>query len=391
MKVVKLIGQSFALSSLVYLPLVANGDVIDIGGTNTWTLNSGASGNFSIEDGGNVSLLIEAATPSNSLYLSNSGSLGLGDEAPQDVNDFNPRLYIGDNTPEIELDDIDDPRRWQIFADGGDVSQGGTDTLGGIGFADITAESLPFFIQSAAPSASLLIDTNGNVGMGVGLSDLEYNLQVRGEGVGDIAPFDTERVLKLESSLAPEQIFVNTTSGAIWYFAMVSNDDFKVSFDGTGKVEARFKPDGTLRIAGPLIQNSDRDSKMNIRKVDEQDVLERVAALPISTWEYKATAGVRHLGPMAQDFHSAFGLGDSPTGISSIDTGGVALAAVKGLKQEKDDQIEQLKAESDALAAKNARLEAQLEAQAERMVQLELALTEVLRNQSENLRLGSAN
>jgi hypothetical protein len=37
----------------------------------------------------------------------------------------------------------------------------------------------------------------------------------------------------------------------------------------------------------------------------------------------------RHIGPMAQDFYSAFGLDDKR--ITTIDEGGVALAAIQGL------------------------------------------------------------
>jgi hypothetical protein len=38
-------------------------------------------------------------------------------------------------------------------------------------------------------------------------------------------------------------------------------------------------------------------------------VLERVSALPITQWRYKMEGdGARHLGPMAQGFHEAFGL-----------------------------------------------------------------------------------
>ena len=37
------------------------------------------------------------------------------------------------------------------------------------------------------------------------------------------------------------------------------------------------------------------------------------------------------MGPMAQDFRDAFGLGETELGISTIDADGVALAAIQGL------------------------------------------------------------
>ena len=102
-----------------------------------------------------------------------------------------------------------------------------------------------------------------------------------------------------------------------------------------------------MAIAGTLAQNSDRDSKTDIVEVDNKTVIDAVLSMSVSTWEYKADKGVKHLGPMAQDFHVAFGLGTSPKTISSIDTGGVALAAIKGLNeivQSRDEEIEALKA-----------------------------------------------
>ena len=65
--------------------------------------------------------------------------------------------------------------------------------------------------------------------------------------------------------------------------------------------------------------------------VDGQQILETLAALPISTWNYKKDPpSVRHLGPMAQDFAAAFGLGDSDTTINMVDANGVVMVADPG-------------------------------------------------------------
>jgi hypothetical protein len=168
-----------------------------------------------------------------------------------------------------------------------------------------------------------------------------------------------QEMLVLGSNVPPQQVYTNNTTGSTWFLAMTTDDEFKVSFDGTGKVEAKFFKNGNLTIAGTLTQSSDRNSKQDIVAVDNKKVLDAVAAMPISTWEYKADDGVVHMGPMAQDFHAAFGLGSTPKGISTIDTAGVALAAIKGLneivqlkdseiavlKQEKDREVAELKAE----------------------------------------------
>ena len=65
-------------------------------------------------------------------------------------------------------------------------------------------------------------------------------------------------------------------------------------------------------------------------------MLEKVAALPLSWWRYKGYA-VRHVGPMAQDFHAAFDLGRDEKGLDGADLDGVALAAIQGLYRENQD------------------------------------------------------
>jgi len=88
---------------------------------------------------------------------------------------------------------------------------------------------------------------------------------------------------------------------------------------------------GNLTCTGTIGAPSDRALKTGVTAVAPRDILHRVAALPIASWEYKNAPGVRHVGPMAQDFHAAFGLGDSDRTIGVVDASGVALAAIQGL------------------------------------------------------------
>jgi hypothetical protein len=91
---------------------------------------------------------------------------------------------------------------------------------------------------------------------------------------------------------------------------------------------------------------SDRNAKENFEPVDAQAVLDKVAALPMTTWNYKTqTNGARHMGPMAQDFKAAFGVGETDTGITTVDADGVALAAIQGLNERLKAEIETLKAD----------------------------------------------
>jgi hypothetical protein len=91
---------------------------------------------------------------------------------------------------------------------------------------------------------------------------------------------------------------------------------------------------------------SDRSAKDHFAPVDGAEVLERLAAVPVLTWNYKTqNSSFRHMGPMAQDFRAAFGLGVDDKHISTVDADGVSLAAIQALyeiSKEKDQKIERL-------------------------------------------------
>jgi hypothetical protein len=106
--------------------------------------------------------------------------------------------------------------------------------------------------------------------------------------------------------------------------------------------------------SGSWTSMSDRHAKENFAPLDPQSVLAKVAALPLSTWNYKAqNPAIRHLGPMAQDFKAAFGVGETDTGITGVDADGVALAAIQGLNQ----KLEETRAENADLRARLEKLE----------------------------------
>jgi len=122
---------------------------------------------------------------------------------------------------------------------------------------------------------------------------------------------------------------------------------------GTSDPSQKLHVIGNILASGTITPNSDRNAKTEFEPVDTAAILKRVAALPIQQWRFKAEeAGVRHVGPMAQDFHSAFGLGAVPTAISTVDADGVALAAIQGLNQkleQKETEITELKARLTSL------------------------------------------
>jgi hypothetical protein len=104
---------------------------------------------------------------------------------------------------------------------------------------------------------------------------------------------------------------------------------------------------------------SDKNLKYDKRSLAPEAVLERLMTLPIATWTYNhEPPGVRHVGPMAQDFYATFGLGASDDYIAPIDANGVALVALQQIYRELQQlrcEVRSLRAENEALRAKQGK------------------------------------
>lgn len=163
----------------------------------------------------------------------------------------------------------------------------------------------------------------------------------------------------------PYTFYFRTDNSFNWYLKGVHvNTANSAGAGGTTLMELNavgnlFVKGGVL--ASSYVQHSDRNLKANFSAVNPRAVLDKLAAIPLQTWNYKSEPEtVRHMGPMAQDFRAAFQLGADDKGINTVDAAGVTMAAVQGLYQlslEKDKKIEQLTAEVDELKARLRRLE----------------------------------
>jgi hypothetical protein len=108
---------------------------------------------------------------------------------------------------------------------------------------------------------------------------------------------------------------------------------------------------------------SDRNAKQNFKAIDALEILDKVAALPISRWNFKTDVATAHLGPMAQDFYAAFQVGPDDTHIATVDESGVALAAIQGLYQTlmaKDREIARIKKKASVLERELAAIKTKL-------------------------------
>lgn len=142
--------------------------------------------------------------------------------------------------------------------------------------------------------------------------------------------------------------FVVRSLGGIFMFAGGSS---QATYSGVA-----LAPGGTAWVVA-----SDRKLKENVTPADTDSVLRSVIKLPIATWNLTTQdPSIRHLGPMAQDFRAAFGLGESEVGINTIDADGVALAAIQGLNAKLEERERALRAEVNAKDAQIAALTGRL-------------------------------
>ena len=148
----------------------------------------------------------------------------------------------------------------------------------------------------------------------------------------------------------------------------IANNEFAVRAAGG----FRFRTSATLSTgcdlpagSGAFVCSSSRTLKDRFGAVDGEDLLGRIRGVPVSTWSYIGEqGGVRHLGPFAEDFRAAFGLGVDDRSIGLLDIDGVNFAAVKALEARtaelrvKAAEVDRLTAEVASLRERMAELEA---------------------------------
>jgi hypothetical protein len=215
---------------------------------------------------------------------------------------------------------------------------------------------------SAGNQVALAWNSAGNVG--IGATNPTNPLQVianRTNGSANSVVYveNTSTTTNASPALRVQNDGGNTPSGALSVSANVtatSPNSAIATFGNASSFVVTITNDGTIYSKGVAL-TSDRNAKERFTAVDGKMILEKLAALPISEWDYKDTPGPRHLGPVAQDFHSAFGLnGADDTHISVVDEGGVALAAIQGLNR----KLEEQRAELERYRAEGAELRKQL-------------------------------
>ncbi len=300
---------------------------------------SGGANRFSIEDitSARIPFTVTGGAPTNSVFIDSSGRLGLRTSTP--VLDVH---VATSNTPAMRLEQNSSggftAQTWDIAGNEANFF-----------VRDVTSGSrLPLRIRPGAPTSSLDISASGNVGMGT--ASPSANLHI-----SKTSPAESQVFIRLSNSLAGWDL-KNNIQGRL----NVSDDPagnrvpFKIATGADNNllrigVAAANTVDvnGTLTVNGTFNNLSSRTQKHLLPGMGLDAVLDAVSRLPLYTWAYKHENGVRHFGPLAEDFHARFGLGTDERHISPSDVAGVALAATQALTEvvaSKEREISDLKA-----------------------------------------------
>lgn len=339
---------------------------------------------------------IDAGAGNNAIVAESGGFVGFGTSNPA-VN-----LHVKDgNSPALRLEQ-----------DGSDGFASQTWDLAGnetnFFIRDVTNGSkLPFRIfPSSSNNDTLNLDAQGEVGISVTNPSSKFEVlnntnssyamhlkSTNATGNANVLIEDTEETTDLDTMIeyknhGPLQFQMTVTDSAnlaAWVFktgysdfvikenasnnksaSFVFGEDGSFDFKGSSTSETpttllSMDSSGNVTAAGTVTGSSDVTIKANHGMVDPMSILAKVSELPIARWSYNADeCETEHLGPMAQDFHEAFGLGGSDKGIAFVDSDGVALASIQALNslvEAKDARIEELEAKSAALEARLAAIE----------------------------------
>lgn len=315
---------------------------------------SGGANKFSIDDvtAGNTPFTIRGGARNNAVYVDTLGRVGLGTSTP-----LRAIHMVSGDTPGLRLEQ-DGSSSFAPFV--WDVAGNETNFF----IQDTTNGTLPLRIRPDAPDDAIYVEADGRIGMGTNSPLAALHVR-RIDGDTKILVDEgstttaSRNLLELRNRGATQLVLTNTNASASW--RAIHGGNFLISADGTGGNELSLATTGDMTIRGTLTELSDVASKENFAPVDPRDVLDRLLALPIGTWNYRDNPDtVRHLGPTAQDFYAGFGLGADDTGVAARNLAAVAMVAVKGV-------VAEMEAENADLRQQNALLEERLAAVEERL------------------------
>jgi autotransporter adhesin len=261
-----------------------------------------------------------------------------------------------------------------IAAGYGSAATNGTALALGYGVQATGPQSVAFGIgtQATAPQAMAVGSTtlaSGSYSLAAGDGTVASGSSSLAAGLATVASGASTTALGSYASTANHAgAYVYGDASTATYLTASADNQFSVRASGGVRFFTNnTHSSGVTLSAGGSAWNvvSDRNRKEAFLALNGEDMLARIRALPLTTWRYIAEADrdTRHIGPMAQDWHRAFGFSRDSLTINSGDLDGVNLAGVQALEartQAQAARIAALEAANRALLREHAAVLARL-------------------------------
>jgi len=317
---------------------------------------SGGANKFSIEDitASTVPMTITGSAPTNSIFVDSTGRVGFRTSTP--VLD----LHVAtSNTPAMRLEQNNSggftAQTWDVA--GNEANFFVRDVTGG--------SRLPFRIRPGAPTSSIDINASGQVGVGTASPTTQldvigtirarvnnaFGLQFnKADGTaGDVAGLDINNTLILKGLGGGVVVRDSTNANTRMAVLDTGNVGIGTSAPGSQLVIANGGTTSSINAgSAQFTVASSRTFKENIEPVEVPDILTKIEAIPVVTYDFRNNGPKDRLGLIAEDFHTVFGRGDD----KHIDGQDVQMALWIA--------VQKLTAENKALTDRLSKLEGEL-------------------------------
>ena len=248
---------------------------------------------------------------------------------------------------------------WQLTANAS--AKGGASKFS---IDDISGNRTPFTVEANARSHALYVDDGGRIGSRTSTPSVEMHtidgdtptLRLQQDGSSgfapqtwDIAGNETNFFIRdvTNDSTLPIRVQPGAPTSSLHIH---SSGDIGIGITSTPA--AKLEVDGGVVVTGGFSAASSRAIKQDFAPLDRAALLDGLRKLPLQSWSYRdGDDRSRHIGPFAEDFSAAFGLGGSDKHIDLVDSTGITLAALQAvldLLAERDQEVARL---ADRLAA----------------------------------------
>ncbi|HBL29157.1 MAG TPA: hypothetical protein DD490_20190 [Acidobacteria bacterium] len=319
---------------------------------NDWQLTandsaSGGANKFSIEDitGAKVPFTVTAGAATNSIFVDSTGRVGFRTATP--VLD----LHVStSNTPALRLEQNNSggftAQTWDI---GGNEAN--------FFVRDVTSGSrLPFRIRPGAPSSSIDISTDGDVGIGTASPDAKLEVESSAASAASVRYTNTNA-----SGFAGGEYFEGATQGLFvgldnannlarinavnsYPLVILTNSTERIRFPAPGGNFITAANGASLSAGGTWTNASSRSYKEGIVGLEAGEALATIKQLDPVKFQYRSEPGEQYVGFIAEDVPALVGMNDHKS-LSTMDM----VAVLTKVVQEQQKTIEALSAKLDAI------------------------------------------